>query len=436
MSSIPSAAASRAFDEKPVRICREVALAVRGRRRDRHRHQPENDGRSCLLCQRRRFPLLDFNDVMWGASLIHPSDHIAACLAVAEAERASGKDLIAAIMLAYEVNCRLIDALDISTRGWDPPVLSLPAVALAAGKLMKLAPTVWRTQSISPSMTTSRWARRACRRCPIGKGLADAEAGRNAVFRRDAWRAAGSPAPAPIFEGELDSFSQVIRVGRMSIPALFGRRGVPFRIHQCGMKRLSGGGLQLRPRSWPHRVAKEVGALDRIAAIEIATTKPGLPATGREPEKWSPKTRDTADHSLPYITARPCSMATSPTPALRRTVSGSANPRLYAEDHGQRGSCRLPRAGWCRGSYAGHRDSRRRTGGSSREVDVVPGFLGPADEPSRSRAEVSRAMSASAGRRSGRTRSCKRCGRSIGPTISPRSSADWRCNRAISDQGN
>jgi 2-methylcitrate dehydratase len=51
-------------------------------------------------------------------------------------------------------------------------------------------------------------------------------------------------------------------------------------------------------------VAKEVGSLDRIASIEIATTKRGYQRTASEPEKWSPKTRDTADHSLPYITAR------------------------------------------------------------------------------------------------------------------------------------
>src|SRR5262249_15133943 len=51
-------------------------------------------------------------------------------------------------------------------------------------------------------------------------------------------------------------------------------------------------------------VGREVGSLDRIASIEIATTKRGYQRTAAEPEKWSPKTRDTADHSLPYITAR------------------------------------------------------------------------------------------------------------------------------------
>jgi hypothetical protein len=80
----------------------------------------------------------DLNDVYVGrSSACHPSDHIAACLAVAEAERSSPVDLVTSIALAYEVNCRLMDAFDLSARGWDDAtVFSLPAVALAAGKLM------------------------------------------------------------------------------------------------------------------------------------------------------------------------------------------------------------------------------------------------------------------------------------------------------------
>ncbi|HZC97216.1 MAG TPA: MmgE/PrpD family protein, partial [Bradyrhizobium sp.] len=127
-----------AFDEAPVRICRDVAVAHAG-------------GSSSIIGTNQRvtpdlaafangaaFRYYDLNDVYVGRLAGHPSDHIAACLAVAESERASAAELITAIVLAYEINCRLIDALDIGARGWDPPVLSLPAVALAAGKLMRL----------------------------------------------------------------------------------------------------------------------------------------------------------------------------------------------------------------------------------------------------------------------------------------------------------
>src|SRR5436190_8650101 len=171
-----------AFDERPVRVCREIALAHAG-------------GVASIIGTKRRatadlaafangaaFRYYDLNDIYVARFTGHPSDHIAACLAVAEAERASAAELITAIVLAYEINCRLVDALDIGARGWDPPVLSLPAVALAAGKLMKLSPGQL-VEAVNLAIndhipmgqtraqTNSDW-----------KGLADAEAGRNAVF--------------------------------------------------------------------------------------------------------------------------------------------------------------------------------------------------------------------------------------------------------------
>ena len=51
-------------------------------------------------------------------------------------------------------------------------------------------------------------------------------------------------------------------------------------------------------------VAREAGGLDRIRALEIAATGRGYQMSGSEPEKWAPDTRETADHSMPYITAR------------------------------------------------------------------------------------------------------------------------------------
>src|SRR5207247_8926903 len=54
----------------------------------------------------------------------------------------------------------------------------------------------------------------------------------------------------------------------------------------------------------PQGTPDKVSALERIASIEIATSRRGLQQTGSEREKWAPATRDTADHSMPYITAR------------------------------------------------------------------------------------------------------------------------------------
>ena len=91
-----------AFDEKPVRIGRDVALASGG-------------GGATVIGTKRRtapdlaafancaaFRYLDLNDAYVGRVTGHPSDHIAACLAVAEAERATTPELITAIALAYD----------------------------------------------------------------------------------------------------------------------------------------------------------------------------------------------------------------------------------------------------------------------------------------------------------------------------------------------
>ena len=291
-----------AFDEAPVRIAREIALA------------PADGPATVIGTTRRTTPDLasfangvavryyDLNDSYIGGLAGHPSDHIAPCLAVAESERASAAELITALVLVYEVNCRLIDALDITSRGWDSPVFSLPAVALAAGKLMKL-PVERLTHAVNLAVndhismgqtrtqTNSDW-----------KGFADAEAGRNAVFATMLARR-GITGPAPVFEGRKGFFQLVSGPAEVDVAA-FGGRGVPFKIHQCGVKTYPAVVYSQTAIVAGAALAKEVGNLDRVTALEIATTRRGYEQTGRDREKFAPENRETADHSLPFITAR------------------------------------------------------------------------------------------------------------------------------------
>ena len=290
-----------AFDEGPVGICRNVALAVGGNATivgTNRRTTPE----LASFANGAAFRYFDFNDTYVGRFSVHPSDHISACLAVAEAERASARDLIVAIVIAYEVNCRLVDALDITARGWDPPVMSLPAVALAAGKLMKLRPEQL-TQAVNIAVNDHiPMAQTRVQTLSDWKGLADAEAARNAVFAALLARG-GLSGPAPIFEGQSGFFKQVSGPGNVD-PDKFAPHDGPFRIHRCAIKPYPAVIYTQTAIVAGIEVAKEVGSLERIAAIEIATTQRGYQRTGSEAEKWSPKTRETADHSLPYITAR------------------------------------------------------------------------------------------------------------------------------------
>jgi 2-methylcitrate dehydratase len=290
-----------ALNEPAVRICREIALAVGGTSTiigTNRRTTPD----LAAFANGAAIRYLDFNDTYVGKFAVHPSDNIAPCLAVAEAQRASAQELITAIVIAYEVNCRLTDALDISARGWDPPVLGLPAVALAAGRLMKLTQEQL-TQAVGLAINDH---------IPLGltragdlsewKGIAVAEAGRNAVFAVRLARA-GLTGPAPIFEGKSGVFQQITGAANIDV-ASFGGRDRPFRIHQCILKRYPAVIYTQTAIVAAIEVAREVGSLDRIATIDIATSRGGYDRTGSEPEKWDPKTRETADHSLAYIAAR------------------------------------------------------------------------------------------------------------------------------------
>src|SRR6185436_6286061 len=62
---------------------------------------------------------LDFNDTYLALEPAHPSDNIAALFAVGEVAQASGRRIIQAIAIAYELQCRLCDAAAQRPRGWD-----------------------------------------------------------------------------------------------------------------------------------------------------------------------------------------------------------------------------------------------------------------------------------------------------------------------------
>lgn len=291
-----------ALDERPVRICRELAEAAGG------------GGATIIGTGRRTTPDLaafanaaairyyDLNDVYVTRQASHPSDTVAACFAVAEAEKSSGRDLLTAIVLAYEVECHLVDAFDLSARRFDATVFTLPAAALAAGKLMKLDRGRL-TQAVNIAVNDHvPLAQTRTQTLSDWKGIADANAVRNGVFAALLARG-GMTGPAPVFEGNAGFFQSVTAPAAVDVDA-FGGAGRPFSLTAVGMKAYPAQVYTQTAIVAATTLAKDIGDLARIASIDIATTRRGYVMAGSEPEKWAPDTRDTADHSLPYIVAR------------------------------------------------------------------------------------------------------------------------------------
>src|SRR6202035_6183928 len=85
---------------------------------------------------------MDYNDIYWKADPCHPSDLIAAPLALCESEGLGGKDLILATIIAYEIEMRLceIGRPGVREYGWHHATLSAFAAPVAAGRVLNLTP--------------------------------------------------------------------------------------------------------------------------------------------------------------------------------------------------------------------------------------------------------------------------------------------------------
>src|SRR5256885_16406409 len=128
-----------AWNEEPCAIARKVASDFSAKRGStivgtNHKAPPDWTAFANGCCVR----YFDYNDTYLSKEAAHPSDNISAALAVAESVGSNGRDLITAITLAYEGQCRFCDAASIRARGWDHPTYGAFSTALAAAKLMKL----------------------------------------------------------------------------------------------------------------------------------------------------------------------------------------------------------------------------------------------------------------------------------------------------------
>ena len=290
-----------AFDEEPVAIARRTVKGLRG-----------GGGSTLVGTASTSSPELatflnglmiryfDFNDTYLSKEPAHPSDNLAPVFAVAEAEGLGGKEAITAAVAAYEVQCRLCDAADIRHRGWDHVNYGLPSSALAASKLMGL--DAKRGAHAVNIALNGHVAMRQVRAGELSmwKGASFANAARNGVFAAMLARN-GMTGPSPIFEGEMGFFKQVSGPFKMDTNAFGGKRG-EFMVNRTYVK------------YWPveyHAQTAVWAALDvkkrirsgDIRSILVETHEAGYTILAKDEEKWAPQTKESADHSLPYIVA-------------------------------------------------------------------------------------------------------------------------------------
>ena len=287
-----------AFDGEPASIARRIASSARGNPSARllgTRQETSTDLAAFANTALVRY--LDCNDTYAARGTGHPSDMIPGVLAVADGQRTDGRAVITAITAAYETICRLADAVPL--QGWDQGMFAAIGAACGAGKILGLGRAAMR-HAISIAITTG---------VPLGvtrigelsmwKGCATAAAVRTGVFAAEL-AAEGMTGPGQPFEGR-DGLWQHLGIEAPKWPR-GGGGGEPFRITAPSFKAYPsvihtqgpiGLVLELRP---------QVAAGD-IQSVRVATYGEAVRRTATEAEKWDPKTRETADHSIPYLVA-------------------------------------------------------------------------------------------------------------------------------------
>jgi 2-methylcitrate dehydratase len=244
---------------------------------------------------------LDFNDgYLAKGETCHPSDNLGAVLAAAEYTHGTGRDFLAAIAVAYQVQCRLSDVAPVRAKGFDHTTQGAYAVAAGVSRALGLDPA--RTAAALAISGTAFNALRVTRTGTLShwKGLAYPQTAFDATHAAFlAMR--GVTGPREVFEGnkgfkdtlagpfELDwSRENLERVTQTILKAYNAE------LHsQSALE----GILELKREH--HLSGAEV---DRLQ-IEIFDVAYAIIGGGEEGDKTLVQTKEQADHSLPYLVA-------------------------------------------------------------------------------------------------------------------------------------
>jgi len=246
---------------------------------------------------------LDYNDIYWEQDPSHPSDIIPAVLSTGEFMKKDGKEILAGIVLAYELEMRLCLAAFPGVRevGWHHATLTQLVSPVVAGRMLGLS-----EKEIAAAIGISGSSHLTLGGVVAGhltnmKNAADSfavEAGVRAALLASK----GYTGPVEVFEGKEGLFEVLDKV-KWDRDILTKGLGEEFLINQCGYKAFPTEALTHQPITAAIEVMKE-NNLDpkEIKEVLVETTTRGADILS-DPSKYKPTTKETADHSLPYCIA-------------------------------------------------------------------------------------------------------------------------------------
>src|SRR5437660_4036678 len=245
---------------------------------------------------------MDYNDIYWKQDPSHPSDIFPAALACCERAKSDGKELIVGLVLGHEFEMRFCEAAfpGIRERGWHHATLTAFVSPLVAGRALNLS---W--EQIQHAVGIS-----ASRHCTMGA----VTAGKLTMMKNtvDPMATQSGVLAALLAEKGYSGPEHVID-GKEGLVHCFGPEwkqnlltdglGESWRITQCGMKFFPTEALTHAPISAVLDLVKSNDLRpDQVEKIQVRSLARAADILS-DPSKYDPRTKETADHSLPYVIA-------------------------------------------------------------------------------------------------------------------------------------
>ena len=302
-----------------------------------------NDGPATVIGSGRRMDVLsasllnalmvrvmDYNDIYWKQDPSHPSDILPAALACGERMGRDGRELIVGIVLGHEFEMRLCEAAfpGIRERGWHHATLTAFVSPIVAGRLLGLtAERIQHAIGISGSRMATLGAVTAGK-LTMMKNAVDPLATQSGVLAA-LLAEGGYTGPEHVIEGK-EGLTHCMGPD-WKLEVLTEGLGESYRIKQCGMKAYPTEALTHAPISCTLDLVKrhDLGA-EQVAEVHIRTLARAADILA-DPSKYDPRSKETADHSLPYVIA--AAIAERQVTPLQFTARKIMDPLIRAQLH-------------------------------------------------------------------------------------------------------
>ncbi len=246
--------------------------------------------------------VMDYNDIYWKQDPSHPSDIIPAAIACCERSASDGRELLVGIVLGHEFEMRFCEAAfpGIRERGWHHATLTAFVSPIVAGRALHLDATkIQHAIGISASARATLGAVTAGK-LTMMKNTVDPLATQSGVLAA-LLADRGYTGPEHVVDGK-EGLAHCLGP-QWKLEVLTAGLGESWRINQCGMKAFPTEALTHAPISAVLDLVREHDLKpEEVTKVHIRSLARAADILA-DASKYDPRSKETADHSLPYVIA-------------------------------------------------------------------------------------------------------------------------------------